>query len=179
MPPRLWLWIALTAAAGALLYWAPPEDDVVAPTATRRAAAADSAAVGRAAAGATAPAVLEIRPREASNDAITRLWLPSAASAPAAPPSSSPPRRPARVVAEVPSPAPPPQAPPLPFRLLGRYNDEDHAGVVLLHDGQVVVVHAGDSLAEVYRVETISGNVMMLTYLPLNLQQPMDIGVAQ
>ena len=180
-PSRLWPWIALAAAAGVAVYWAPPadEDVVVVPTARKTADGAAAAAAGRAAAAPPAADVLEIRPRSAPADAAARLWS-SAASQPASAPPS-PLLRPVHAAAEAVTPTlpPPPQAPPLPFRLLGRYNDEDRNEVILLHEGQVAVVHAGDLVGDTYRVETIAGNVMVLTYLPLNLQQTMDIGVAQ
>lgn len=181
-PARLWPWVALAGAAGALVHFAPPpEGEVVAPV--RRPPAAADAARPRAAAAATTPGADEVAaivPRRPPDGDAARLWStarpapPEPASAPVRPPPAPP-----RAAAEVAPPPAPPQAPPLPFRLLGRYNDERRAGVVLLLDGQVSVVHAGDPVGDSYRVETIAGNTMVLTYLPLNLQQTMDIGVSQ
>ena len=80
----------------------------------------------------------------------------------------------------MPLPTPAPVAPPVPYRMIGRYADEDRVGVILQSpDGKVVIAHAGQTLGDQYRVDTITDNVMVLTYLPLNLPQSMDVGITQ
>lgn len=132
-------------------------------------------------AGQRQPTVLRIAPRRADADADAgRLWqfAPPPVVAAAAPAPASRPTTP-----QPPPPPPPPAepvAPALPFKLLGRYADGSRVGVILQGaDGGVLLAHAGDTLAGQYRVDTIAGNAMVLTYLPLNLHQTMDIGISR
>lgn len=71
------------------------------------------------------------------------------------------------------------QAPPLPFRVLGRYDEAGQAVVFLQHHDQNLVVRVGDTIAEQYKVERLSGTTMDLRYLPLNQSQTLEVGSAQ
>jgi len=51
--------------------------------------------------------------------------------------------------------------------------------VLLGPDGGVLLAQAGEKLGDDYRVESLAGNVMVLSYLPLNLRQTIDIGIAK
>lgn len=73
-------------------------------------------------------------------------------------------------------PAPPVQPPAIPFRVLGRYQDSGDETVFLQHGDLNLAVRAGDVLNEHYKVESISGGVLTLIYLPLNLRQTLAIG---
>lgn len=79
----------------------------------------------------------------------------------------------------VPAPEPPPvavQAPPLPFRVLGRFAEGEDAGVFLQLNDQNLVVRVGDTIAEHYKVESLTGNTLTLRYGPLNQLQTLDLG---
>lgn len=186
---RTQLWTGLLLTSGLIVVLAPPPGgtpgpaDVVQPTA-RRAPVVDAARADesqRSKSITTTPTVLRIASRPAEPDAGddgSGLWLRAEVARPASAPRARP---------ITPMPAPPPVAPApiapalpaLPFRLLGRYADAGRAGVILQGaDGQVLIAHAGEKLAEQYRVDAIAGNAMMLTYLPLNLPQSMDIGIS-
>lgn len=63
-------------------------------------------------------------------------------------------------------PPPPPQAPPVPYKYLGRWQ-EDGAEVIFLAEGnQTRAARRGDRLGQ-WRVEDIRGDTMTLLYLPL------------
>jgi hypothetical protein len=72
----------------------------------------------------------------------------------------------------------PPGAPPLPFTYLGRYQGNGEPVVFLVRGDRVLTVSAGEIIEGLYRVEGISGTVLGLTYLPLNVRQSLDIGAA-
>lgn len=85
---------------------------------------------------------------------------------PAAPPSQS-----RTVVAPL-----APQAPPLPFRFIGRLEDQQHLQVFLLKGEQLYTVRVGDVIEDTYRVEQIEQAKMLLTYLPLRISQSLAVG---
>ena len=180
-PARWWPWAVLAAAAAALLWLAPPPPDAYVvqslargspPAALLAAPPAVPPAAQTVGPINPAPAVLRMVPRIAEPEG-TELLLWPADVAPVAAPA---PAVPASVAVPVPAPA----APALPWRLLGRYAEGEKAGVVLqAPDGQLFVAHAGEPLGDDYRVESVAGNIMVLTYLPLNQRQTMDIGIAQ
>lgn len=75
------------------------------------------------------------------------------------------------------APAPPPRAPALPYRYLGRM-EEDGRVIAFLAEGaqlQPRVVRQGDLLPN-YRVDEITSLGMRLTYLPLNETQRLLFG---
>ena len=179
---RAGLWLAVAVSAALLVVLAPPAPDAAAvvQSVSRPASATPDAARAKAAVAPADPGqVLRLLPRRA--DDLTSggggaLWaLPPATPVPAAPPRTLAP--PPVVVAAAP---PPPAAPALPFRFIGRYADSGREGVVLQGaEGDVFIAHAGETLAGNYRVESLSGNLMVLLYLPLDLRQTMDIGIAR
>lgn len=78
-----------------------------------------------------------------------------------------------------PVPPPPPTAPPLPFTYLGKYLSPDAGLVFFLAKGdRLYTVPAGEIIDGIYRVEGISGGLLGLTYLPLNIKQSINIGEA-
>jgi hypothetical protein len=94
-------------------------------------------------------------------------WQPTVAPLPA--PSARPPSEPV---------APPPAAPPMPFRFIGRYGDADSQIVMLVKDDRLYLVAVGETIDDVYRVDRVSGTMVELTYLPLNLKQSLSTGGA-
>lgn len=101
-------------------------------------------------------------PREPANAFSSRSWY--------VPPPPPPP--PPKVV------PPPPSAPPLPFAYLGRYIDADVQTFFLVRGDRVITARAGDILDGLYRVDGVEGSSLVLTYLPLNTRQPIEVGSA-
>ena len=74
-------------------------------------------------------------------------------------------------------PPPPPSAPPLPFAYMGKL-DESGATIVFLAMGdRNLVVKPGDIIDNMYRLDQVSDNAVMLTHLPTGMQQSLPIGV--
>ena len=82
----------------------------------------------------------------------------------------------------VPPPPPPPvvvipTAPPLPFVFKGKMAEEGEKIVVFLSkQGRSYIVREGDVLDRIYSVDEVRPPVMVLTYLPLNIKQNIQIG---
>ncbi|MEK7918728.1 hypothetical protein AAB988_37520 [Burkholderia contaminans] len=100
---------------------------------------------------------------EAAHDPFTASsWLPPP---PVVPPP--PETRPA-----------PPTAPPVPFVYLGQQDARSAKPQVFLGNGdQLLIVSPGDVIGGQYRVESVSGSNVVLTYLPLNQVQTVLIPV--
>ena len=100
--------------------------------------------------------------REGGNLFATLSWKPP------------PPPPPPRAAAE---PAPPPRAPALPYRYLGRMEEDGRVVAFLAEGTQPVprVVRQGDMLPN-HRVDEITPQGMRLTYLPLNETQRLLFG---
>ena len=75
------------------------------------------------------------------------------------------------------APAPPPRAPALPYRYLGRMEEDGRVVAFLAEGNQPVprVVRQGDLLTN-HRVDEITPQGMRLTYLPLNETQRLLFG---
>ena len=179
---RVGLWLAVAAAVALLVALAPPAPNAAAVVQSVPRAASGSPTALRSGQTVPGPAqseVLRLLPRRAieaapGDDGL--LW----AMPPSVAPSVPPPGRVAPAPAAVAAAPAPPAAPALPFRLVGRYAESGREGVVLQGpEGEVFLAHAGETLAGNYRVESLSGNLMVLHYLPLDLRQTMDIGVAR
>lgn len=81
----------------------------------------------------------------------------------------------------VPPPPPkpaPPKPPPLPFTYLGKAVDDGQVTVFVAQGDRNLVVKTGDVIDGVYRADSILPPVMTFTYLPLQMQQTLEIGVA-
>lgn len=113
---------------------------------------------------------------EVANDIFAVKTMPepeqkiSAVQPPTAPP-------PPPVILPLPKPpAPPPTAPPMPFTYLGKLGENNRYTVFLTARGRNYAVKAGDTVAQVYRIDEIKPPTMTLTYIPMNIQQNMPIG---
>jgi hypothetical protein len=85
--------------------------------------------------------------------------------------------RPADEIAAAPPPPPaPPAPPPVPFTYLGRLAEGQQTTVFLAAGDRNLVVKAGDVIDNTYRVDEVGDRVLMLTYLPQNVKQPLPIG---
>ena len=92
----------------------------------------------------------------------------------AAKPKPSGAARPAQAVV-----APPPSAPPLPFTYMGKLMSEGDLAVFLVHGERNLIVHEGDTIDSLYRVERIAESDITLLFLPLNQRQTLAIGAPQ
>jgi hypothetical protein len=80
---------------------------------------------------------------------------------------------PAPVVASAP---PVPTAPPLPFVYMGSYRPEGAQPTYFLTAGdRVYDVKVGDTLDNTYSVDAVKSGQLLLTYLPLKIQQSLGV----
>lgn len=114
--------------------------------------------------------VLAIQPRAADQTIAAGVFAPRQWALPLNP-------LPKNLVAE-PAPAPPPVAPALPFRVMGRYQEDNQGAVFLQHNDQNLVVRVGDTIAGQYKAERLEGSTLTLRYLPLDQTQQLDVGAA-
>ena|SRR5438552_2565248 len=85
-----------------------------------------------------------------------------------------PPPPPAPVIVQAP---PPPSAPPLPFAFMGSYRAEDGRPTFFLTSGdRVYDVKVGDTLDNTYSVDGVKSGQLLLTYMPLKIQQSLAVG---
>jgi len=171
--------IGAAAVATLLAAWFAPDQDggVVGPAAatTREAPAPMPASEAAPTATVTEPvtAELQIHPRVADEDLgnvfAKQSWAPSAAA-----PLKVLPQPVAAVDAQRPSG--PAGAPPLPFQFLGRFTDEGKTAYFLQIDGRNIVARAGEKIDDNYQLDSVSGDTMNFTYLPLNQKQSLVVG---
>ncbi len=69
----------------------------------------------------------------------------------------------------------PSAAPPLPFKALGRYEDERGPVALLLHFDQSLIARPGDKVADVYQLEAIRDQTAVFTHLPTQTRQTLEI----
>lgn len=82
-----------------------------------------------------------------------------------------PPPPPAKLVTPPPLP---PQAPPLPFKYVGRWADDQGETVFLASGERVQSVRAGQRL-EQWRLDKVSPDSLVFTYLPLDQQRSLRL----
>jgi hypothetical protein len=75
--------------------------------------------------------------------------------------------------------APPPSAPPLPFVYMGKLLSEDVRAVFLTQGERNLIVHEGDVIDAVYRVDKLSDAGLTFIHLPTGIQQNLPIGEPQ
>jgi hypothetical protein len=172
MKPRatimaLWAGLALTLVAVVLAPEAK-QDAVLLAERPRVAAVARTDAASGAVAGAR---VLAIRPRGGDEALASAGFAPQQWTPPSPKPKAA-------AAMQAASPPPPPMAPPLPFRVLGRYVEQEQVAVFLQHNDQNLVVRVGDTIAGDYKVERLEGATLTLRYLPLDQAQTLDVGAA-
>jgi len=74
---------------------------------------------------------------------------------------------------------PPPSAPVLPFTYMGKLISGGDLAVFLIQGERNLVVHEGDTIDALYRVEHIAEGAITLVYLPLDQRQTLIIGEPQ
>jgi len=171
--------LGLTLAA---VYWASElEEDGTADVAGP--SAADSSAPARARPSTAAPPsgieggqsidLTRLQRAPAAHPSAELFGEPPRAIAPPPPKAS----RQAQEVAE--APPPPPRPPPLPFKYLGQLAEAGRTLVFLTAGDRNLVVGTGDVIDGLYRIDAIGTDELMLTYLPMNVQQTLPTGAAQ
>jgi hypothetical protein len=85
-----------------------------------------------------------------------------------------PPPPPAPVVYQ---PPPAPTAPPLPFAFMGSFRTDSGGAIYYLTAGdRVYDVKVGDTLDNTYSVDGVKSGQLLLTYMPLKIQQSLAVG---
>jgi hypothetical protein len=85
-----------------------------------------------------------------------------------------PPPPPAPVVYQ---PPPAPTAPPLPFAFMGSFRTDSGGAIYYLTAGDKVYdVKVGDTLDNTYSVDGVKSGQLLLTYMPLKIQQTIAVG---
>jgi hypothetical protein len=89
-----------------------------------------------------------------------------------------PPPPPPKALPVKPLPPPPPSAPPLPFSYLGRYVEDGKLTLMLVRADRIYTVSEGELIDNTYRIGAVSGSLLELTYLPLNIKQTLNVGTS-
>ena len=172
--------IGIAVACAGYIVLMPDASQTIEPThgtsapshgATTPGAAAPSRAIHPAQAGRKSPVM------NASFGTSDRIVKDTAAASLFSPQSwyvAPPPPPPAPVVYQ---PPPAPTAPPLPFAFIGSYRTQGGGAVYYLTAGdRVYDVKVGDTLDNTYSVDGVKSGQMLLTYMPLKIQQSIAVG---
>ncbi len=150
---------------------APSHGAGTTPRAAAPGAAAPSHAIHPAQAGRKSPVM------NASFGPSDRIVKDTAAASLFSPHSwyvAPPPPPPAPVVYQ---PPPAPTAPPLPFAFMGSYKTQGGGAIYYLTAGdRVYDVKVGDTLDNTYSVDGVKSGQLLLTYMPLKIQQSIAVG---
>ncbi|HSY04903.1 MAG TPA: hypothetical protein VK803_03085 [Steroidobacteraceae bacterium] len=180
--------IGIAVACAGYIVMMPDTSQTIEPTRSAATPASGAAASGGAALGATAPGAsvraIQPAPSGRKSTAIKAPWsgaarvvkdtaaadLFSAHSWYVAPP----PPPPAPVVY---TPPPAPTAPPLPFVFMGSFRTDTGGAIYYLTAGdRVYDVKVGDTLDNTYSVDGVKSGQLLLTYMPLKIQQTLAVG---
>ena len=175
-----WVRPAVIAGAGAVvlaagLHFAPSNGDGVVQSVAHAGGspanpgpATEAAHPAPAPAGPGAPSLPtrnKIDQSAAKDPFAARGWLP--------PPPPPPPAPVVPVVAEAP---PPPTAPPVPFKFVGLIEEKAAKPAAFIAKGDALfVVHVGDVVENTYRVESFNSAQVVVTYLPLQQRQTIEV----
>lgn len=191
-------WMILVAAGlGSFLlpFWmqrdAPRDDDLVTPVAREQRQRIARPASTSSNTGATAEAMPSGENTQASGSRMNRVvvrdpfgqLMPDtvtvAAPAPPAPPVQRKPVAKVVVAAGPPAPPPAPVAPPLPFTAVGFIHGQrigDGQQQTFIQQGEkLTVIRQGDTINNTYRVDTITAERIVVTYLPLGQKQTLPL----
>jgi hypothetical protein len=72
-----------------------------------------------------------------------------------------------------------PEPPPLPFTFMGMVSEQGQAKIVLRRGGRVYKVTGPGPLDEQYSVEAIQEGLMLIRYLPMGVQQVLELSARQ
>lgn len=151
--------LALTLIAS---FWGGDDDEIAEPVERPTRATRQDAL--RQTQSAPAPVALrsELLQRESADLEIENIFAARSWYVPPPPPKPLPP--------------PPPAAPPMPFTYVGKLEEPGRTMIFLSRQGVNYSVKQGDQIEGTYRVEEISPQAVILTYLPLNIRQTLPIG---
>lgn len=114
-------------------------------------------------------ATLRLSDRIVKDTAAASLFSPHSWFVAPPPPPPPPP------VAAAPPPAP--TAPPLPFVFMGSYKTQGAGSTYFLTAGdRVYDVKVGDTVDNTYSVDGVKSGQLLLTYMPLKIQQSIAVG---
>lgn len=169
-PKQRWLIIGsillATLAAGYMIDdEALPENGMAKKSATTRSVASSSTPANR-------------RSSDTASEAVAPLSFPESVTGDAVGEAQTidPFRNKSWVVAPQPLPPAKSTAPPLPFQYLGKVIEDGGIRVFLNHQGQNLIVSAGDVINGLYTVVGIAGSQMTFLYQPLKEKQALSIG---
>ena len=169
-----WL-TGIAAVVAAYVVFGPKDSDSVEPRRTSPAAGSHSAPAGATAAPASVPlarSLMQLAHRVVGESGAGSLFAAHSWYVPPPPPPPAP-------VSTAPVVPATPVAPPLPFVFMGSYAPTGATQVIFLTQGDKVYdVHVGDTLADIYTVDSFSNGVLTFTYKPLNQQQQLTTGGA-
>lgn len=165
--------LALAATLGAT-WWASRVPEPTPAMAPRVPAAVPVAANGGPAASGLARGDTVQAPPPLTTAQFTRVSLAEQASPRAALAWGPPPAPPPPVLPKGYKPPPPP-APPLPFKSIGKLEDGANTIAFLLGTDRTYVVRAGDTIDNSYRVEEVTPQRVVLTFLPLKARQELSL----
>ena len=157
--------VALAATVIAAAFAPAPEEEIAA--ATHR-VPSGTAGLRASAEPATARAILEDR---ALRDDTPPVFERRSWSRPPTTPTAA-----QKVAVAVPLETVGPPTPP--FRVLGRFVEDGVPGLFVQTNETMLVVRAGDSIGENYRLESIADQSVIVLYLPLNVMQTIASGAA-
>jgi hypothetical protein len=81
-----------------------------------------------------------------------------------------------------PPPPPKPTAPPLPYTYVGKFEDTDAGGklvVYLAKGNDSFAVSPGDTFDDIYRFEKLDKGNLVFEYLPLAIKQRLPVGIPE
>ena len=129
------------------------------------------------------PAIANFAPKEQAADRVHLEKLRSHASAERSDDAFAPrswrkpvPKAAAAAVAVV---VAPPTAPPLPFAYMGKLMSDDVRQIFLMQGERNLIVHQGDVIDSLYRVEKLSDAGVTFVHLPTGIRQDLPIGEPQ
>lgn len=168
---RAALWGLLLAVLYAAWRAPPAQEEVVAPVARAAAPGAQRPAVVEAvSAPVSGPAMAAVSADEAWRQPfVIPAWARAAEPPPMPAPASAAVRE---VVLEQ---APSNVAPPLPFKALGRYEDERGPVALLLHFDQSLFARPGDKVTDAYVLEAIQDHMAVFLHVPTQTRQSLEI----
>jgi hypothetical protein len=179
MKPMVWRAALSVALVATLLaaYFAPEQAGEgvaltehaakLAPAAPAQPSVASAASPGSQGVGATSLAVLTLEPRGPVSTQDDLFDAAQSARATASAPAVVPPQQPAAAPSAV--------APSPPLKMIGRYVEDGKVAAFVQFNDQNLVLHQGDVVADVYKVEHISDNALTVRYLPLDQVQTVGL----
>ena len=163
MKPGLrWTFLSIGIAGTVYLAFFSERNDVDADIVSAEVRSGPSIGTQRTKAPAEPEPVLEIKSRVAGDTKGGRLFGPTVWAVPA------------KVVPEAAPPAP--AAPALPFTFIGKRSDGGAWEVFVTAGDRTLILRENESIDATYRVDSIQPPRLVLTYLPMNVQQTMNIG---